>query len=357
MRTLQFLQDSIAQGTVASDDARRKLIDLVGKRFLEADAETWNDRRNADAALLYVLNGGNPAVLARLPTGDGITGTHLIAAVTAYATGSTEDARSLWEGIDISTLPAGLVGPAALVKANLLFDSDPAQALRFADIARLESPGTLVEEAAIRRGIEIAAKLGDSRRFEFYSVSYTTRFPRSTYGASFRRRFSESYLSLASKGDPATAPQLDTILAPLNDQDRRDIYLEVARQAVVNAEMARAKTAAEDAALLSVPGTDEMFRAKLYRAAAMAVSANPGDAREELDALDGKALQPGDRDLLNAVLVLVDQIQRWPEPATVAPPADAAEMSAEGEPSVGDIAARAKSVMAAAAATMAGVGE
>ncbi len=68
VRTLQFLQDDIAHGEVESDDARRKLIDLLGQRLLSAAPQTWRSSRNVEAALLYVLNGGNPAVLSRLPT-------------------------------------------------------------------------------------------------------------------------------------------------------------------------------------------------------------------------------------------------------------------------------------------------
>ena len=355
VRTLQFLQDSIAHGTVATDDARRKLIDLVGKRFLEADATTWLERRNADAVLLYVLNGGNPAVLKRLPkSDDDVERQRLVAAVSAYADGSRAEAQSLWAAIDISELPVGLIGPAALVKANLLFESDPKQALRFADIARLESPGTLVEEAAIRRGIEITAKLGDPARFEFYAVSYALRFPRSMYGAAFRQRFSELYLAVASKGDAGLSPRLETIVAPLDVDDRRQIYLEVARRAIVEAKMTFAKTAADSAAALSEPDTPEMSRAAFYQAAASAISGDPGGARRQLHRLNADDLQQSDRDLLNAVLRVVDQIERWPTPDLNAAPVEAEKAGDDGEPTVDAIAARSKDVMAAAAAAVAG---
>ena len=70
--------------------------------------------------------------------------------------------------------------------------------MHFVDIARLEAPGTLIEEAAVRRGIEIAAKLGDAERFEFFAIRYASRFPRSMYAEAFRHRFSEFYLAIAS---------------------------------------------------------------------------------------------------------------------------------------------------------------
>ncbi len=361
VRTLQFLQDSIAHGTVASDDARRKLIDIVGKRFIEADTEIWRDQHNADAALLYVLNGGNPAVLNRLPKAeDDARRAQLIAAVAAYAGGSQAEAKALWADIDLDSLPPGLVGPAALVKANLLLNDDPAQALRFADLARLESPGTLVEEAAIRRSIEIAAKLGDSARFEFYATRYAIRFPRSMYGGAFRQRFSESYLAIASKPGSENPPRLDEILAPLGADDRREIFLEVARRAVVEARMPLAKTAAEDAAALSKPGTNEMHRATFYRATAQAISADPGDALHDLDTLPVAEMQPTDQELLKAVRSVVDQIQRWPTlPKDYAPPADAPPENApaDGQPTVKEIALKAQGALDAAAKAMQGAEE
>lgn len=352
VRTLQFLQDSIAHGTVASDDARRKLIDLVGQRFLDADPEVWRDNRNAEAALLYVLNGGNPAVLSRLPKSeDDARRATLVAAVAAYAGGSQAEALKLWSEIALDTLPLALVGPAALVKANLLFDQNPKEALRFADIARLESPGTLVEEAAVRRGIEIAAKLGNADRFAFYATRYATRFPRSMYGTVFRQRFARSYLAVAERTGAEAAPRLDAILAPLATEDRRAIFLEVAGLALVEAKMALARTAAENAAALSVPGTAEMQRATLYRAAARAISDDPADARDELAALAGSEMAADDRALLEAVRHVVAAIERWPAVPADTPPV---ENEAAANPSVDTLVARAEDAIGAADAALAG---
>jgi chemotaxis protein MotC len=351
VRTLELLQDSIASGTTPAD-ARRELIEVIGTRLMAADPAVWTDRRNADAALLYMLNGGNPSVMIRLEgtVGDDIERAKLLAAVGAYAAGSKADATSLWKEIELTSLPAGLVGPAALVKANLLMDSDPRKAMQLADIARLEVPGSLVEEAALRRGIEIAAKLGDAERFEFYATDYATRFPRSLYGAAFRTLVSESYLQLASMHASDDAPRLDAILAPLPLAGRIESYLEVARTAVVAADMAEAKAAAETALSLSAPDTVERRRAELYLTAALVFVGDPIASRQDIAALERSEISPSDRELLDAVIAVVDQIHRWPADAGTEepPPAEALEAAVGAGASTNELMARARDSMATA---------
>ena len=354
VRTLQLLQDQIAHGTIDSDDARRALIGRIGERLLAADPETWRDNRNVDAALLYVLSGGNPAVLAKLPSaGDDALRANFISAVTAYATGSPEEAEKLWAPIDLHTLPLGLVGPSALAKATLLMNDDPKQAMHFVDIARLESPGTLIEEAAVRRGIEIAAKLGDAERFEFFASRYATRFPRSMYAEAFRHRFSAFYLEIASLESAQTPPKLETILAPLANDDRREIFLEIARLAIVAGKVALGKSAAEDAIALSIDGTIEMQRANFYRAAALAIGEDPEAGRAALiDAAAGD-LPEADQKLLAAVNRVMDEIQHWPEAIGAGPPlpaetAEASTPTAEEKPAPAAVAERARDAVLAA---------
>jgi chemotaxis protein MotC len=351
VRTLELLQDSIAHGSGAPEDARRKLIDVIGESFLSADPKTWTDERSADAALLYVLNGGHPAVLARLPMSEeGSPRAALVAAVAAYAAGSRAEAMRLWDEVDLAPLPASLAGSAALALANLVMDADPERALRLVDVARLESPGTLVEEAATRRGIDLATRLGRPERFEFYAIAYVSRFPRSPYSAAFRRLLSHSYLKLAAV--PDAAPRLDEILSVLPAEERIGMYLDVARLAVVQADMMRAAGVAETALGLSQTDTTEMRRAELYRTAADAFVGDPVAARERLEAMRAADFPQDDVELLNAVLSVVEQIQRWPTAEGDAePPAlEQAGLGAAGDASapVDDILTRAEAVMASA---------
>ena len=143
------------------------------------------------------------------------------------------------------------------------------------------------------------------------------------------------------------------VLSSLGEADRRDVYLEVARLAVLEARLKLARNAAENAALLSQPGTLEMYQATLYRSAARAVSDDPGNALAELAALPKDELPQPDRELLDAVRAVVAEIRQLPAvpPAGEAPDAQSEEGSS-GSPSLDELASRAETAMAAASETL-----
>ena len=107
VRTLEMLHDQMARGTPESENARRALVVSISTRMLAADPAIWRDSHNVDAALLYVLSGGNPAVLDRLSETQDATRLTLIAAIRAYATGSPAEAKRLWEGVDLAPCRLG----------------------------------------------------------------------------------------------------------------------------------------------------------------------------------------------------------------------------------------------------------
>ena len=64
------------------------------------------------------------------------------------------------------------------------------------DRARLLAPGTLVEEAALRRSIAVAAKLGDAKRFLRLSEQYVRAYLRSPYASQFADAFVAGVVTL-----------------------------------------------------------------------------------------------------------------------------------------------------------------
>ena len=78
------------------------------------------------------------------------------------------------------------VGPyLALVSANSVIRKDPALALTYFDWARLVAPGTIVEEAALRRSIYIASQSGWIDKSMVYANRYARRYLRSPYASQF----------------------------------------------------------------------------------------------------------------------------------------------------------------------------
>ena len=109
--------------------------------------------------------------------------------IIGYLNGRPGEAIETLKPIDPMTLPGDLGAFLALVKGSLLATDEPAAALTLLDDARLLSPGTLVEEAALRRSVGIAAAQGDAARFALASTQYVERFLYSPYASQFADSF------------------------------------------------------------------------------------------------------------------------------------------------------------------------
>ncbi|MGI9387080.1 MAG: chemotaxis protein MotC, partial [Methyloligellaceae bacterium] len=66
VRSLQFVQDAIAQGNSAAFEAQRNLLGVIADRFAAFEPTVWQKPRNARAALLLSMSGGPPRVLKTL---------------------------------------------------------------------------------------------------------------------------------------------------------------------------------------------------------------------------------------------------------------------------------------------------
>lgn len=320
VRALRRAQDSMAQGSAPALEAQRTLIARIEQEFATADASTWQDPHNARAAVTYFLSGGNPAILRRMmdmqppPAVD----PRLLRGTLAYLEGREEESLRQLKDIDARNLPPSLGGQVAMAQAALYVRKEPAKSAHLLAVARLLAPGTLVEEAALRRAILIASQMGDAAQFEYLSKQYLFRFRNSVYAGNFRQRFAAALSRIGFGNDPAQFRRLDAMLDMLEPDSRREMELTVARAAVVQGLTTTANFAA-DRALASLPdGSDEAERAKLYRGASMAANPNTyKEALNDLGAIDKDRLAPSDAALLAAASATAETVRR----ATESPPA------------------------------------
>jgi chemotaxis protein MotC len=303
VRTLQAMQDDMAAGSTAALAGQRALLQRMEEEFADADPLVWQDRRNARALVTYTLGGGRPVTLRRLlasdtpPDGDEA----LMRGALAYVEGDEATARRHLTEIDARSLPASLGGQLALAQAALAVGEDPNGAVLLLDTARLLAPGTLVEEAALRRQIFVASELNDLARFEMLSGQYLRRFRRSVYAGNFRRRFAAALSRMDFLDDPKQFYRLDDMLAETDAEAQRELYLVVAQAAVNAGKTALAATAAERALASAPAGSMDEARGRLYRGAAMAVSRDGLDAAMiDLRRVDKRDLPRTDAALLEA---------------------------------------------------------
>ena len=311
VRTLQSLQDRMAAGDVQAISAQRALMIQIDKAFMAADAGVWQDNRNAAAAVTYVLSGGRPEVLTQLvalqppPAID----RRLLKGVLDYADGKADAAAPLLADIDPTALPASMAGQVAIAQSALAVKTDPARAMQLLAIARLMAPGTLVEEAAIRRQLLVADRQRDENTVRSLARQYLDRFRHSVYAGNFRVRFAAALSHMASIDTEEHFGELDDMLAMVEPESRCDLYLTVALASAVNGRITAARLAAERASGLALAGSVQEARAKLYHAAALAaVPALTDKAVSEIRGLDSSLLSASDRAFFDVVSATLDSV-------------------------------------------------
>ena len=311
VRLLQSLQDRIAAGSTEGLVAQRSLRERIDERFLSADPAVWRSPRNAEAAVTYALSGGRPDVLKRLigqsphPAID----MRLVVGALAYIEGREVEARDNLMALDAMALPPSMGAAVALAQSALVVRSDPARAIRLLDTARLLAPGTLVEEAALRREIFVADQTGEVAKLESLVGQYLRRFRHSVYAGNFRVRLAAAISRLDFGNDSTEFGRLDEMLALIDPTARCELYLTVALASLVKGKAPTAALAASRALDLAATGSAEAARSHLYQAAALAVDPKAFDtAVASLEAVDRGLLPPSDAALYQVVAATADVI-------------------------------------------------
>ena len=272
MRTLQTLQEQIAHGNAAAQAAQPKLMVHIAEIFLSAEPEAWSDPRNSRAAVLFLFSGGKPEIIRTILEKAKLTPAmdRVVKGALAYGEGEEEIAQKLLDPVDPRTLPNPLGGHLALIKATLLISKDPAQADTLLDVARLLMPGTLVEEAALRRQIFLLADGANLDKVTLLSRQYLHRFRTSVYAENFRERFAVATIKMAAAGDVKQLAKMDGRGQGNADLTRRAGSTSPwPKRRSSTARSVAARFASEKAKTLAASGSADEARATLYAAAAL----------------------------------------------------------------------------------------
>jgi chemotaxis protein MotC len=315
VRSLQLVQDRIASGDHAALPMQGKLLEITDQRLRSANAQDFKEARNFRALMVYGMSGGNPATLevatSRLELSK--QDKAIAGGVIAYLQGDPGGALQALRSVDPMLLPRDLGTFVALIKGSLLAREDPKNALILLDQARLLSPGTLVEEAALRRSVAIAATTGDAARFARASTQYVGRYLRSPYASQFADAFVAGVVSLNMA---ISHEKLDDITAMMDPEREKVIYLRIARSAAIEGliDLSTFASARAEQGHNGIRNIDDP-RALLYASLSTVTSETIEDVREKLGKIDRNRLSESDRFLLDAARAITSEV--------VAPPAKA----------------------------------
>ncbi|MDX8530396.1 chemotaxis protein MotC [Mesorhizobium sp. VK25A] len=325
VRSLQLIQDRIAGGDHAALPMQAKLLEMIDARMRDADAEDFKEPKNFRALLVYGMSGGNPVTVAAAAS-RAMTDPQSLAianGVVAYLNGRPAEAIDMLKPIDPMGVPADIGAFLALVKGSLLATDDPATALRLLDEARLLSPGTLVEEAALRRSVGIAAAQGDAARFALASTQYVASYLYSPYASQFADAFVSGVITLHMA---ISQDKIADITSMMDPEREKVIYLRIARHAAIDGMTELSAFASAKAELgRNGKGNQDDPRTQLYSGLSTMTSANVDEVRAKLGKIDRGKLSQSDRDLLDAAQAVTGEVVA---PVKAATKADAAPATA-----------------------------
>lgn len=312
IRSLQYVQDSVVLGDHSAMEMQRFLLSTIDERLRTVDPSVFSDPRNVDAALVYAMSGGNPETLELLTKQDvaGHFDPRITDAVRNYLDGrGATNTKALAEIFpEYKSLQ---IGPyLALVSANSVLRKDPSLALSYFDWARLIAPGTIVEEAALRRSIYIAEQNGLVERGVAYSSRYARRFLHSPYAS----QFADLFVKLAVENfEKVGEENIQEILSFMDTPRQREVYLRMARLSAISGSNRLAAMAADRAQALSGEGEQvPKTLADLYSGLASISSTDVSQAAERLIAIPDEDLSAKDRALKEAARVIAAEVLRPP---------------------------------------------
>ncbi len=232
MRSLGVLQDRIAGGEQSALPMQGKLLTMADKVFNESPREILQSPKNIKALVIYGLTGGNPrtvlSLLPAIPNED--PNNQLAEGIAHYVRGERANARKAFGKIDPVKLDGDIGAPVALAIGSANAKDDPDTAIAMLKFAVLQAPGTLVEEAALRRLIAMYLHIKDTDKFIKTSERYARRFYGSPYAGQFADMFVSGAVNLQDLPDP---DQIRVVADNLPPSHRNAIYLRVARSAAV----------------------------------------------------------------------------------------------------------------------------
>ncbi|MBR0850623.1 chemotaxis protein [Bradyrhizobium diazoefficiens] len=310
VRSLQAVQDAIAHGDTAAHSSHGTLIRQIGERFLAADPAVWSNPQNGQALVIYLLSGGPPQIVRKLPRDKLNVEGRLFDGALAYVEGRQDEARDLLKDVKPRNLPSGLGGQVALVQGALLARAEASLAIERLDDARLLLPGTLVEEAALRREILLVGQAEDFDKFEFLAQSYVRHYKNSVYAADFWQRFSSGLTQSGLALDDRRFPRIAALLEQIDGASRLKLYLVIARAAMLRGRIAVTRLAGERALSLSGDATAERERAHVFRGTSRVLADEYDGGLAELKAIDRSKLAERDILLLNATVQLALDIRK-----------------------------------------------
>ncbi len=310
--TLQF--DKIANRGSSSPAGLVEAREKYGALLREASASGLNSQELREHAEIFVLSGGDVSVLE--PLGEDLqpktNEKKLFNGTLAFGKGHTTEAEAILLSLNATSFDALRGAHLSLAQALLSSRTAPERAFGYFEQARLLLPGTLVEEAALRQIVVLAARTSNKEEFSSAAISYLARFQGSAYVAGFETQLAFHIVRFAGRDGLLILQELLAAHPKGWGRCLACFLTTVVEQAVILGRVDLANDAAQAAMPLVADGTREKQRLLLYTGAALIVTEDFARGEEILNSVRETDLDHKDKELHSASLALAAKLRATP---------------------------------------------
>jgi chemotaxis protein MotC len=327
IRRMSALQDRISAGDVEISERLEVVVADIDRQLKAFPVDVWKDARNRFALIKFTLSGGNPERLRSIAEKRLFIEAEIPLALgaLAYAEGHRKIALTYLAKVDTEKLGPSLAGQVTFIKAIVTAETDIPAALRLSDLARLLSPGTLVEEAALRFSIELNIATGDKQSLETSSARYVRRFQKSKFATAVLSQIAAFAAAYDYPATPKRKAWLERFSSELGLERRAEFFVVMAESGLRFGKLA---TAAYAARIAAASGADHAL-VLAYEGAAMAVSPDPTQGLALMSAAEAFSLSTTTNELVVAARFVGAMIEAPPGAAVGPPPAALASSQSE----------------------------
>ncbi len=300
VRALKEEQNRLAFGETGGLSSSSEAMNRAKAWLRSATAESWNDQRDLNALVVFLLGGGSIAGATRSIENAKLQDAQRasILASIAYSEGRFEAAEDL-QKIDPLKVEPVLGAHVALAQATMLIKSDQTRAFDLLEVPSLLVPGSLIEEASLRRRIIFIAAHPEVGSLVQAVQIYMRRFGRSVYREALVNALSNVLIAREFR-ELQDVGAVVAALGQLSAEHSASILLRLAESQAAQGRLQFVGGFAEPVLAVAAEGSRDRARASLYKAVADLLADPPRVTLTDLNQLERQQFTSSEEALLEA---------------------------------------------------------
>lgn len=300
VRAFNEEQNRLAFGEADGLASIRTAMSRVKAWLKTATAESWGDQRDRNALVVFLLGGGSIAGAEQSIENAKLEDEQRASILAAFAySGGKFEAAEYLQKIDPLKVEPVLGAHVALAQATLLIEVDYNRSFALLGLPSLLVPGSLIEEASLRRRILLVAAHPEIGSLDQSVQHYMRRFGRSVYREALVSALSNA-LVVREFRELQEVGAVVAALGQLPGDRSASILLRLAESQAGQGHLQLVRGFAEPVAAVSAEGSRDRARARLYTAIADLLADPPRVTLTDLNQLERQQFTPSEEVLLEA---------------------------------------------------------